>query len=124
LAALKGTLTFVETSAFSGNWQRLNLTDDDLSALQNAIMARPKNAPAVQGTGGLRKIRFAAQGGGRGKRGGHRACYVYFEDHGLVLLVVVYAKNERDDISPTQRKTIRRLIASTKEALARRTSLG
>jgi hypothetical protein len=121
--SLEESLTFIETGVFTASWQRLRLTDDDLSALQSSIMSRPKGQPVIQGTGGLRKIRFAAQGQSRGKSGGFRACYVYFDEFGVVLLVVVYPKNEKDNISAAHKKAIRQLISRSIEGLARRPSL-
>jgi hypothetical protein len=52
-------LSLIQLSAFRSNWKRLKLTDDDLRALESAILADPAGAPIMRGTGGLRKIRFA-----------------------------------------------------------------
>ena len=80
--------------------QKYALTvDDDLHVLQLAIMEKPKGAPVLPGTGGLRKIRYAPLRSGKGKRSGSRVCYVYFENYSIVLLVIVYPKNEKVDLS-------------------------
>jgi hypothetical protein len=50
---------FVELDGFTNDWQDRRLSDDDLHALQLAIMEKPKGAPVLPGTGGLRKIRYA-----------------------------------------------------------------
>lgn len=111
-------LSFIEAKAFTRAWQRCRLTIDDLFELQTAIMAFPKDNPVIKGSGGLRKIRFSPDGYPHGKSGSHRACYVYFEDYGLVLLVTAYPKNQKDDLSPEALKQIRRMIAYQKELLA------
>ena len=112
-------LTFVELRSFTKAWDDMGLTDDDLNTLQIGIMAMPKAAPVVAGTGGLRKIRFAPVGWSKGKSGALRACYVHFEDHGIVLLVLVYRKNERDDLSASEKRSIRRLIQEAEKELAK-----
>ncbi|MGW8257775.1 MAG: hypothetical protein ACWGMZ_09855 [Thermoguttaceae bacterium] len=80
-------LSFIELDEFINDWKKLGLNEDnDLFALQIAIMANPKGSPVIEGTGGLRKLRFATRRSGRGKRGSARVCYVFFEDHAIVLL--------------------------------------
>ena len=113
-------LTFIELRGFRDDWKRLGLNDDDLSVLQFAIMAAPRDAPVVPVTDGLRKLRFAPARWGKGKRGAARVCYVYLEEFGIVLLVVAYAKNEQDDLSPDEKRIIRDMIRREKEALGKR----
>ena len=97
-------LNFVELDAFTSHWSRLGLTDDDLAALQILIMGNPAGPPVIRGTGGVRKMRFAAMAATRGKSGGLRVCYTYFKRYGLVLLATVYAKNEESDLTAAQRR--------------------
>lgn len=112
-------LSFIEMEGFYQDLKDLGLDDDDLSALQVLIMSNPKIPPVIPGTGGLRKIRFAPAGWRRGKRGAARVCYVYFEDYGIVLLVVAYRKNEKDDLSADEKKAIRNLIRHEEEILSK-----
>lgn len=112
-------LTFVESHLFRNAWKSCGLTDDDLFGLQLEILAHPKGHPVVKGTGGLRKIRFRPAGSGQGKSGSHRACYVYYEEFGLVLLVTVYPKNKKDDLSAAARKAIRKMIEEQHKLLRR-----
>ena len=51
--------TIIQLSAFAANWRRLGLTDEDLQELEAMLMSRPAGWPAMRGTGGLRKARFA-----------------------------------------------------------------
>ena len=111
-------LHFVELRAFTEAWdQHLALGDDELTALQILIMMQPKGAPVVPGTGGLRKMRFAAESKARGKRGGIRVCYVYFEQCGILLLVTAYAKNCKDDLSPSEKQHICNVIRDIERLL-------
>lgn len=75
----------------------------------------------IPGTGGLRKIRFAPVRWAKGKRGALRVCYVHFPDFSIVLLVVAYAKNEKLNLTPSDKKAIRELIAREEKILAQRT---
>ena len=101
---------FVELKPFTTAWADLGLGEEDLTALQIAIMMGPQDHPVVQGTGGLRKMRFAPRKWKKGKSGAARVGYVYLENHGTVLLVIAYAKDEQDDLTAEERKIIRSLI--------------
>jgi hypothetical protein len=97
---------FVSIGAFDRRWEALGLDDDDLRVLEVAIQATPDGPPLVRGTGGLRKLRFAAPGSGRGKSGSYRIGYAHFPNPGIVLLLQVWAKNEKDDLSAAERRAI------------------
>ena len=83
-------------------------------------MVDPKTAPVIEGTGGLRKLRFRPPGAHRGKSGSHRVCYVYFEEFGIVFLVTVYDKKQKDNLSAAAKKIIRQLIERQHSLLALR----
>lgn len=110
--------TFVEMEGFTEDWKDLNLTDDDLQAMQIIIMTNPQGPPVVKGTGGLRKLRFAPASLNRGKSGAHRIGYAYFETYKVVLLIIAYSKKDKDDLSPAQAKVIKRLISEVEKYLA------
>ncbi len=114
-------LQFIEMPGFSNDWEELRLDSDDLLALQVAIMSGPTRAPVVQGTGGLRKIRFAPPRWNIGKSGAVRVCYVYFDEWGIVLLVIAYSKNEKDSLTANEKATVRDLIARQEAEFSRRT---
>ncbi len=112
--------TFIEAHGFADDWNRLKLSDEDLSTLQIGIMANPTSAPVIPGTGGLRKLRFAPARWSKGKSGAVRVCYVYFKEFGIVLLVIAYAKSKRDDIPAAQKKSLRRFIQEQREEFAQK----
>lgn len=111
---------FIELDGFFTEWRDLGLTDDDLAALQEMIMARPKASPVVKGTGGLREARFSPVRLRRGKRGALRVCYAFLEAYKVVILVMVYAKTEKDDLTPRERRTIRETLARIEHQFAKR----
>lgn len=114
-------LDFIELPQFTKRWEKLRLNDeDDLTALQLAIMAGPKAWPVIRGTLGLRKLRFTPEHWKTGKSGGARVLYVYFESFGIVLLCLVYGKDEVETISPAVKKYMNKLIKEVERELERR----
>jgi len=103
-------IRFIELKPFASAWKDLGLGDEDQMALEVLIMINPKAAPVVEGTGGLRKLRFAPSRWRTGKRGAARVGYVYLQEYGVVLLVIAYSKDEKDDLTPNEKKAIRSLI--------------
>jgi hypothetical protein len=97
---------FIELPGFTRAWTSLGLTESDLTALQAAILDGPNHYPVISGTGGLRKIRFARPGEGRGKSGSYRACFACFLDDGVIVLAMVSGKGEQADLTMAQRKSI------------------
>jgi mRNA-degrading endonuclease RelE of RelBE toxin-antitoxin system len=100
-------LNFCETSVFTRQIGEL-LSDDELSALQWALMAQPDRGDLIRGSGGLRKIRWA--GSGRGKRGGLRVIYYWHVPGSTILFLLAYPKAEREDITPAQLKVMKSII--------------
>lgn len=66
------TRTFIEVPIFTKKWKELGFTDENLRELQKVLLDDPKAGDAIQGTGGLRKIRIPMENKGKGKRGGAR----------------------------------------------------
>lgn len=83
-------------------------------------MCDPKGSPVVKGTGGLRKQRFSPPGWDRGKSGALRVAYVHYEEFGNVLLVAVYPKNAKDDLSPKECRAIKSMIETHHKLLSER----
>jgi hypothetical protein len=114
-------LQFVQLDEFADDWESLGFDiENDLWALELVIMADPEQGSVIPGTGGLRKLRFGKEHDRLGKRKGIRVCYVYFHEHRIVLLVVAYGKNEKDDLSENEKRHIREYIDRAKEWLDER----
>jgi hypothetical protein len=100
-------MRFVETSIFTAEAKRL-LPDEEYQALQVALLLRPTQGPVIPRSGGLRKLRWARPGTGR--RGGLRVIYYWYEGDEVFLMLLVYAKNAQEDLTPAQTKVLRRLV--------------
>ena len=100
-------LEIIETSIFSRQVQEL-LTDDEYRLLQIAIIQHPESGDLIPGTGGLRKKRWSL--GGRGKRSGTRTIYYWAIDKNQILMLLIYSKNEKDDLTREQQKVLRKII--------------
>jgi hypothetical protein len=88
-------ISFVETKLFTRLVQEY-LSDDEYSALQQALAANPEAGAVIAGSGGVRKLRWAVAG--RGKRGGIRVIYFLRTRHGQIWMLTLYAKNVTENI--------------------------
>ena len=86
------TRVFVELPSFRNAWRALGLTDGDLRRLQEELLADPQLGNVMQGTGGVRKMRFALEN--RGKSGSVRVIYVDFAIYDKLYLLTAYPKRQ------------------------------
>jgi hypothetical protein len=85
-------LTVVETPAFARRAEKL-LTKEEYEELIFALAAHPEAGDEIPGTGGVRKVRFAARG--KGKSGGVRAIYYFYDQDCPLYAIFLYGKNEQ-----------------------------
>ena len=102
-------MIFIEAPPFERVRQDY-LDDDEYRLLQMALMANPAAGDLIRGSGGIRKIRWAATG--RGKRGGLRVIYYWVSRRNHVLLLTMYRKSEISDLTPAQVSALRALLDS------------
>lgn len=107
--------SFIELPIFKSRWEALGLNEEDLLRLQIELLADPKVGDVMQGTGGVRKMRFAFEH--RGKSGGVRVIYVDFEVYEKIYLLTAYTKNEKDDLPKKERSEIKQLIEVLEQQL-------
>jgi len=100
-------MIFIETPVFTRRVREL-LDDDSYAAFQQLLAERPDSGDVIEGTGGIRKVRVASSG--RGKRGGSRVIYYHFVSASQIALLLIYPKNEQDDLTDEQRKALRCII--------------
>jgi hypothetical protein len=102
-------VVFEEFAPFTRRVTEL-LDDDDLARVQGLLLARPDAGKVIPKSGGLRKLRVAAKG--HGKRGGARMIYYWVAARHRILMLNIFAKNEKADLSAGQLKQLRTLIES------------
>jgi mRNA-degrading endonuclease RelE of RelBE toxin-antitoxin system len=100
-------VVFAETPTFTKRVLQL-MDDEGYSALQVYLAKRPDAGDLIRGSGGIRKIRWA--GSGRGKRGGLRVIYYWWVTKDRISMLLVYPKNEQDDLSADQVKQLRKAL--------------
>ncbi len=100
-------MVIVETSIFTRRVIRL-LDDESYRLLQTDLLHDPERGVLLRGSGGLRKLRWALPG--RGKRSGVRIIYYWADAHGRLLMLLIYGKNEQDDLSAEQVRQLRQLV--------------
>lgn len=103
---------------FERQWKKLGFDDELLKALQEFLCAHPEYGDMIEGTGGLRKIRWSFPG--TGKRGGIRALYVDFADIEKTYLITVFKKNQHVNLPPEQKPVLKQLIKALKEEASRK----
>ena len=113
------TRTFVELPIFRARWKDMGLNDDDLKRLQEELLADPKVGAVMRGTGGVRKMRFAFEQ--KGKSGSVRVIYVDFEVYEKIFLITAYPKNEKDNLTDSERNEIKQMIHALEEQLKENT---
>ncbi|MCA1669555.1 MAG: type II toxin-antitoxin system RelE/ParE family toxin [Thermomicrobia bacterium] len=100
--------TFIYLLIFDRTAAHLQLTGDDLLAVEHELLANPRRGDVIPHTGGARKIRVALPS--RGKRGGARAIYLYVAVKGRIYFIAVYAKNVKENLSEAEKKELRTLV--------------
>ena len=100
-------MVFVELTPFV-RFREEQWTDDELRALQRFLLVTPTAGDVIRGTGGLRKLRWAASG--RGKRGGARVIYYLQAPVDRIYLVYGYVKAKQEDLTPQQLKVLAALM--------------
>ena len=108
-------MEFVEAPAFT-RYLPDYLSDDFYMELQAYLILSSEAGDVIQGTGGFRKLRWSDSRRGKGKRGGLRIIYYFFPDEDQIWFLTLYNKSEADDLSPSQKKTLKEAIDSEKQA--------
>lgn len=111
-------MVFIEFPAFTK--AIIKLPDDDYSVFQRELAADPETGDLIRGSGGFRKARMAFPSAGIGKSGGARVIYLYLADLQIIILVTLYAKARKADLSRSEENDLRNLSAEIRRALGSR----
>ena len=100
-------MEFIETSLFL-KLSKQYLSEEELRQLQTILSVHPDMGTLIQGSGGLRKIRWFS--GGKGKKGGVRVIYYWITQDHQIILLTLYKKSIKDDLTSQELKYLRTLI--------------
>jgi hypothetical protein len=100
-------MAIAETKAFI-HCCRSIFTEEELADVKLQLALDPEAGVVIPDTGGIRKIRCGARG--KGKRGGARVIYFYFDREMPLYLLAAYAKGEQADISPLEKRRMRAMV--------------
>jgi len=109
--------TFIEVPLFTKRWKEIGLSDEDLLALQIMLLKNPESGPVMEGTGGIRKVRFALEN--RGKSGSVRVCYTDFAEYEVTYLITAFTKNEQTNLSDEEKNVLKKLVKALKDETAK-----
>jgi hypothetical protein len=104
-------MEFIEAPAFTRKAFEY-LGDDEYRALQTHLAANPALGDRMPGTGGFRKLRWKDPQRSKGRRGGLRIIYYYFLAAQQIWLITLYGKDEAADLTPEEKKLLKRAIES------------
>jgi hypothetical protein len=78
-------------------------------------MLHPEAGDLIPETGGLRKLRFGDTRRNKGKRGGLRVIYYWWDTGSQFWLFTVYDKDELSELTLVQRKSLKQIIKTELE---------
>ncbi|MPY72776.1 MAG: addiction module toxin RelE [Alphaproteobacteria bacterium] len=99
--------TVVETAEFQRQVRGV-LSAAEYKALIEHLAANPTAGEVIQGTGGARKLRWAA--GGKGKSGGARVITFYSGPPVPVFLLTVFGKGVKINLTAAERNDLRKVL--------------
>lgn len=104
--------------------KKLRITEDERNIIIDTVASDPQAGEEIPGTGGARKIRFAAHHKQRGKRGGYRVITFYNGVDIPVFLLSAYSKDQKEDFTQNERNTLKvvlsKLAASYRKGIVKK----
>ena len=100
-------MRFIETPIFTEDVES-DLSVEEYRQLQVVLLLRPTQGALIRGSGGVRKLRWGRPG--MGKRGGLRVIYFWEASSETFYMLMVYRKNDQEDLTPKQVATLQRLV--------------
>lgn len=100
-------MIIIETTVFTKLIDQL-MDDDQYRELQELLIENPEFGDLIQGSGGLRKIRWKLTG--RGKRGGVRVIYYWAVSTDQIRMLYVYSKSDQENLTKDQLKVLRQIV--------------
>ena len=81
------------------------------------LLKNPALGQIMEGTGGIRKVRFPLEN--RGKSGSVRVCYTDFAEYEVIYLITAFEKKEQENLTMEEKNAIKKLVKALKEETAK-----
>lgn len=94
------------------------LNEIERKSIIDYLASHPRAGDIMEGTGGIRKLRWAR--GGKGKSGGVRVIYYYHDSRIPLYLLTIFGKSEKSNISKSERNELSKLVDVLVETALRR----
>ena len=107
------TRTFIEVPLFSKRWKEIGLGEHELQKLQIMLLKDPESGPVMEGTGGIRKVRFPLKN--RGQSGSGRVCYTDFAEYVVIYLITAFEKKDQENLTDDEKGVLKKLVKALKE---------
>lgn len=94
------TRTFIRFPSFEKAWKALGLGEYEYMLLEDLLLRDPKAGAVIEGSGGVRKVRFALPG--KGKSGSLRAIYVDIVVDETIYMIYAYPKSAKENLTKAE----------------------
>ncbi len=105
--------TFVRLLSFEKAWAALGLGEEEYFLLEELLLQNPKVGAVIEGSGGVRKMRFALPG--KGKSGSLRVIYVDIVIEEMIYLIYAYPKSAKENLSKAEVANFKKLVERLKK---------
>ena len=112
------TRVFIEVPLFTKRWKEIGLTDAELFELQDMLLKFPQVGPVIEGTGGVRKVRFPVEN--KGKSGSVRVLYADFDKYEVVYFITAFAKSEKENLTQSEKAVVKKLVKTLLDEVRKR----
>ncbi len=109
--------TVVELPEYIRHAEKL-LHRDEQKDIIDYVAEHPKAGDLIQGTGGIRKLRWSR--GSRGKSGGVRVVYYYHDERIPLYLLTIFGKGEQVNLSKAERNDLAKLAQTLVDTALKR----
>lgn len=92
---------------------RKRLLSEDFEAFKKKLIENPEEGDLITGTGGVRKTRLKSAS--KGKSGGFRVCYFDDPESEELFLILIYQKNEQENLTAGEKKALKELTDAIKK---------
>lgn len=100
--------TFIRFPAFEKAWTAMGLSENDYATLEEELLLNPQAGAVIEGSGGVRKVRFAFPG--QGKSGSVRVIYVDIVTDDTIFMLYAYPKSAKENLSKDEIANFKKLV--------------